>query len=125
MKRSVTFIKKHGRIVMVVGVAIVLLVALFFALQPQRSVASFCNVAGNEKSALAGNKNAADTLSAYQKLEPVAPDSIVSDVTTIRKGLEDNSANLSASLNESAGMIVSEGKVNTFLQSNCSAFSVK
>src|SRR6266568_6214742 len=115
---------KRYKLFVIIGAIIIAIVALvgiiliLILIQPARSVENFCKVASEQKSALAGNVSDEATLTAYRKLETVAPDSIISDVRSIRKGYESIVANPGSTLGVGFGIIGAENRVSTFLTSN-------
>ncbi len=100
----------------------VIIIGLFFATQPERSVASFCRVAKEEKSVLTGDVNYEKRLESYKKLEAVSPDDIRPDISTIRKGYEEIVKNPSSTLSTGLGMSGAENRRTTYIDTNCKNF---
>jgi len=120
-----TFLPKKKTLVVVIITVILLLVivtGLFLAMQPQRSIASFCKVAIDEKSTLVGNVNYEKRLESYKKLEAVSPEDIRSDITTIRKGYEEIVKSPSNTLSTGLGMSAAESRRTDYINSNCKDF---
>lgn len=113
------------RIVIVIIAAFVLvaiMIGIFFAMQPQRTVANFCRVAKEEKSTLVGDVNYDKRLDTYKKLEAVSPDDIRPDISTIRKGYEEIVKSPSNTLNTGLGMSGAENRRTDYIESNCKDF---
>lgn len=116
--------KKRNLIVIIISVLILIavIIGLFVAMQPQRTVANFCKVAKEEKSTLVGDVNYEKRLEAYKKLEAVSPDDIRPDITTIRKGYEEIVKNPSNTLNTGFGMSGAENRRTSYIDANCKDF---
>lgn len=113
------------RILVVVGgiIALACVVIGFIVLtQPERSVASFCRIAKEEKSVLVGDVNYEKRLESYKKLEVVSPDDILSDITTIRKGYESIVQNPSNTVSAGLGMAGAENRRTDYINKNCPDF---
>jgi hypothetical protein len=117
--------RQTKKLVIVTAVAlfvIAVVIGLFLAMQPQRTVANFCKVAKEEKSTLVGNVNYEKRLETYKKLEVVSPDDIRPDITTIRKGYEEIVKNPSSTINTGLGMSGAENRRTAFIDANCKDF---
>jgi len=114
--------KRTLAIIIAVLILLVALVGLFFAMQPQRTVANFCMVAKEEKSTLVGDVNYEKRLETYKKLEAVSPDDIRPDITTIRKGYEEIVKSPSNTLNTGLGMSGAENRRTSYIDANCKDF---
>lgn len=108
-----------GILVLAVSIAIVI---AFLMIQPERSIANFCNVAKQEKATLTGDVSYEKRLDAYKQLESVSPDSIKPDITTIRKGYEEIVRNPSNTLAAGLGMSGAENRRTAYINSNCKDF---
>jgi len=102
--------------------SVIVVASFFLAMQPQRSVASFCSVAKQEKSTLTGDVSYEKRLESYKKLETVSPDDIRSDITTIRKGYEEIVRNPSNTLSAGFGMSGAENRRTEYIGANCKDF---
>lgn len=100
----------------------VIIIAAFSFMRPERSVASFCSVAKEEKSTLMGDVGYDKRLEAYKKLEAVSPDDIQSDITTIRKGYESIVQNPSNTISAGLGMSGAENRRTDYITKNCTDF---
>jgi len=121
-----TFVKKHKRsiiIALIVIAAFVFLTVTYTIItQPERSVASFCKVAKENKSALLPNANNEQRLSAYTKLEVVSPDEIRPDITAIKKGYESAVKDPANAFTTGLGIAASEGRRTEYLNKHCTDF---
>lgn len=114
--------KKYLVVIIAILISIIALVGLYFLLQPQRTVASFCKTATEQKSILIGNVNYEKRLEAYKKLETASPDDIRPDITAIRKGYEEIVKNPSNTLGAGFGMVSAENRRDAFIKTNCKDF---
>ena len=121
-KNPISLSKKRILVVIIAALLLVAVIGLFLAMQPQRSVASFCKVAKDEKSALVGNVNYEKRLESYKKLEAVSPEDIRPDITTIRKGYEEIVKSPSNTLSTGLGMSAAESRRTDYINSNCKDF---
>lgn len=121
-KNSIPLSKK--RILLIAGalLLLVVIVGLFFAMQPQRTVANFCQVASEEKSILTGSVNYEKRVEAYKKLESVSPDTIQPDITAIRKGYESIVQSPSNTISAGLGIAGSENRRSDYIKTNCPNF---
>lgn len=103
-------------------VIFVLVIFIILVQQPERSVASFCRVAKEQKSILTGDVSYEQRLDAYKKLEAVSPDEIQPDITTIRKGYETIIQDPSKALSAGFGMSGAENRRTDFINQNCTDF---
>lgn len=107
----------------VVIVVIILCISIVFLLtRTDRSIISFCRVAKEEKSILTGDVDYQKRLDSYRKLEAVSPDTIQSDITTIRKGYEVIVQDPSKALGAGFGMIAAENRRTAYIKENCPNF---
>lgn len=116
---------KQNIIYLVIGVLVIIVLAVitFLSMQPERSAASFCRVAKEQKSVLlTGSDNYEKRLEAYRKLEAVSPDEIRSDISTIRKGYESIVANPSNMISAGLGMSGAENQRTDYITRNCTDF---
>jgi len=122
---NLSFFANRKRLKLIV-IAIVLLLAvmmgMFYFVQPERSVASFCRAAKIEKPVLTGDVSYDKQVESYKKLEAVAPEDIHSDITTIRKGYEDIVNNPSNTLSAGFGVAGAENRRNAYLHAHCTNF---
>lgn len=117
------FSRKQIILFSIVGiVAILVILIAFLLMQPERSVASFCRVAKQEKSVLVGDVPYEKRLESYKKLEAVSPDDIRSDISTIRKGYEEIVKSPSNTLSAGLGMTGAESRRTTYINTNCKDF---
>lgn len=114
--------KKLAIATIAILVLAVIIVGIFMAMQPQRTVANFCSVAKEEKSVLTGDVNYQQRLNAYRKLEAVSPNDIQPDITAIRKGYEDIVNNPSDTLSVGLGIAGSENRRTAYVTANCPNF---
>ena len=123
-KKNLMFLSKKRNVIFATcSVFLVLIIiGLFFSMQPQRTVANFCSIAKEEKPVLTGNVNYQQRLDAYKKLEAVSPDAIQPDITTIRKGYEDIVNNPSNTLSAGLGMSGAENRRTAYITANCPNF---
>jgi hypothetical protein len=113
------------KILMTIGGVIALacaVIAFIILTQPERSVASFCRVAKEEKPVLVGDVNYEKRLGSYKKLEAVSPDDILSDITTIRKGYESIVQNPSNTVSAGLGIAGAENRRTDYINKNCPDF---
>jgi uncharacterized membrane protein YbaN (DUF454 family) len=103
-------------------VLLIVIVAAFLSMQPERSVTSFCRVAKEQKSVLTGNVNYEKRLEAYRKLEAVSPDDIRSDITTIRKSYEAIVQDPSNTISAGLGASGAENRFTDYVTKNCKDF---
>jgi hypothetical protein len=122
--KHVQLLNRRNVILLVCGLILVLAVILLAPLfmQPQRSVASFCRVAKEQKAILTGDVSYEKQLDAYKKLEAVSPDDIRSDITTIRKGYESIVQNPSNTISAGLGMSGAENRRSDYIAKNCPDF---
>lgn len=123
------FLTQRNAVLLILGVLAILILGITIIVttvnltQPERSVASFCSVAKEQKSVLVtGNEDYGKRLEAYKKLEAVSPDEIRSDITTIRKGYESIVANPSSTISAGLGMSGAENRRTDYITKNCSDF---
>jgi FtsZ-interacting cell division protein ZipA len=118
------YLIKRNIILLVVTILalVVILIAAFLLIQPERSVASFCSVAKEQKAVLTADVGYDKRLEAYKKLEAVSPDDIQSDITTIRKGYESIVQNPSNTISAGLGMSGAENRRTDYIAKNCSGF---
>lgn len=109
-------------LVLSVLVAVFIIAGVLLIKQPERSVASFCSVAKQEKSILTTDAGYEKRLEAYKKLEAVSPDDIRSDITTIRKGYESIVQNPSNTISAGLGMSGAENRRSDYITKNCPDF---
>jgi cytoskeletal protein RodZ len=121
-KNSTLLSKKRTLVVIIAALLLVVIVGLVFMMQPQRTVANFCQVAKDEKSTLVGDVNYEKRLEAYKKIESVSPDDIRPDISTIRKGYEEIVKNPSSTLSTGFGMSGAENRRDAYIDSNCNDF---
>jgi hypothetical protein len=116
--------KKRNLIVIIMAalILIAIIIGLFMAMQPQRTVANFCKVAKEEKSTLVGDVNYEKRVDAYKKLETVSPDDIRPDISTIRKGYEEIVKNPSNTISTGLGMSGAENRRTAYIDANCKDF---
>ena len=127
MERAVITLKDNSKqkLLMLIGGPIILIaigILLVSLTQPERSAASFCRVAKEEKAALTGDVSYEKSAATYKKLEAVAPDAIRSDIVTIRKGYEEMVKNPSSAMNVGFGIIGAENRRTDYITSNCKDF---
>lgn len=115
-RRNLIFV---GILALAVLIAIVI---AFLMIQSERSVASFCNVAKQEKATLTSDVSYEKRLDAYKRLEAVSPDDIKPDITTIRKGYDDIVKNPSNTLATGLGMSGAENRRTAYINTNCKDF---
>jgi len=124
-KKEKTFLTQRN-LVLLLGcglIVIILIVIALLMMQPERSAASFCRVAKEQKLVLlTGNDNYERRLEAYKKLEAVSPDEIRSDITIIRKGYESIVQNPSNTISAGVGMSGAENRRTDYITKNCSDF---
>ena len=114
--------KKLILIIAVMVLVVAAIVSIIFFTKPERSVASFCRVATQEKTVLVGDVNYERRLESYRKLEAVSPDDIRADIVTIRKGYEEIVKDPSNTLNAGLGMSGAENRRTAYINSNCKDF---
>lgn len=123
-KEAAPYPSKH-KLILISGLLIIVLLTgavAFLVMQPERSIASFCNVAKQEKATLTGDVNYKKRLEAYRRLEAVSPEDIKPDITTIRKGYEDIVKNPSSTLPVGLGMSGAESRRTIYINSTCKDF---
>lgn len=121
-----TSLKKYTTVMAIIsGLLLITLIIIVTVLlqQPERTVASFCRVAKEQKPILlTSNDNYEKRLEAYKKLESVSPEEIRSDITTIRKGYESIVENPSNTISAGLGMSSAENRRTDYITKNCSDF---
>jgi uncharacterized membrane protein YbaN (DUF454 family) len=103
-------------------ILVVVIIAAFLLMQPERSVASFCRVAKEQKVALTSNVSYDKQVEAYKKLEAVSPDDIRSDITAIRKAYEQIVQNPSNTISAGLGVSGAENRRTDYIAKNCKDF---
>jgi hypothetical protein len=117
------YLRKQNILLTIGGLAIVfLIVAVFLLMQPERSVASFCSVAKEQKVALTSSVSYDKQVEAYKKLEAVSPDDIRSDITAIRKAYEQIVQNPSNTISAGLGVAGAENRRTDYITKNCTDF---
>lgn len=121
---SKQFLTKRNSILFIGGglVVFVLILVAFLLIQPERSVANFCQVAKQQKAVLTTDVSYDKRLDAYKMLEAVAPDDIRSDITTIRKGYESIVQNPSNTISAGMGMSGAENRRTDYITKSCTDF---
>jgi type 1 glutamine amidotransferase len=120
-KQSLT--KRNISLLVIVAFMIVaIIIAAFISMQPERSVASFCRVAKEQKVALTSNVSYDKQVEAYKKLEAVSPDDIRSDITAIRKAYEQIVQNPSNTISAGLGVAGAENRRTDYIAKNCKDF---
>jgi hypothetical protein len=121
-KYSTSLPKKRTLVIITTLLFLAVIIGLFFAMRPERSIASFCRVAKEEKPILTGDVDYKKRLDSYKKLEAVSPNAIQSDITTIRKGYEQIVQDPSKTLSAGFGMSGAENRRTAYINSNCKDF---
>lgn len=125
-KNDKSLTKTHKYLI-VAGVVAVIVLSLLANLiismnHSNRSAANFCKTAKEEKPIISGNESYEKTLESYKKLEKVAPESILADITTIKKGYEAIVENPEDTINAGIGMQSAEKRAGNFITENCKDF---
>jgi hypothetical protein len=119
----VSLLKKKTRIIIIAVLLILIVITgLFFVVQPQKTVAHFCQVAKDEKPVLTGDVNYERRLESYKKLEAASPDDIRPDISSIRKGYEEIVKNPSNVIGAGLGISGAESRRDSYINSNCKDF---
>ncbi len=120
-KRNALFSSKKR--VWIILAAILVLVAviigLYLAVQPQRTVANFCQSAKAEKSNFKANTSYDILLGSFRKLDAVAPNDIHPDTTLIVKGYESIVNDPSKAIASELGISSPQMRVNDYISKNC------
>jgi hypothetical protein len=106
-------------IVTAVFIFVAVLIGLFMAVQPQRSVENFCKAAKEEKGNFKGGSGYDKLLGSFKKLDAVAPKDIHSDTSLIVKGYESIVSDPSKAVSAEFGIIGSQMRVNDYIIKNC------
>lgn len=122
--RSKQFLTKRNSILLACSglVVVILIIVVFLSIQPERSIANFCQVAKQQKTILTTDVSYDKRLEAYKRLEAVSPDDIRSDITTIRKGYESIVQNPSNTVSAGMGMSGAENRRTDYINKNCTDF---
>lgn len=118
-KVNLKLTKKSLVIVPVVILLGLITVWLFFAMQPQRTVANFCSVAKEEKPNFQAGANYTNLLSAFKKLDAVAPDKIHPDTSFVASGYQSIVNDQSKAATAELGMANSQLKVSSYISKSC------
>ena len=120
-KNSSFLANKRNRIlIIVVGIlilAVVISISLFT--RPERSVASFCRVAKEQKGNFDPNTGMKELLSSVKKMDDVAPSEIHSDTSLIVKGYESIIDDPSKATSTEFGINGSQVRVSDYITKNC------
>jgi hypothetical protein len=113
--------KKRNLIVIIISVLILIavIIGLFVAMQPQRSVANFCKSAKEEKSNFKANTSYDKLLGSFKKLDAVAPDDIHADTSLVVKGYESIINDPSKAVSAELGISSSQMRVNDYITKSC------
>ncbi len=123
-KKSLLLSSKK-RITAVVGATLILLaviIGLYFAMQPQRTVANFCQSAKAEKNNFKANTSYDILLGSFKKLDAVAPNDIHPDTSLIVKGYESIVSDPSKAMASELGISSAQLRVNDYIAKNCSDY---
>lgn len=119
-QKSSTSLSKKRTIVIVIAVLLLaVIIGLFFAMQPQRTVANFCQSAKDEKNNFKANTSYDKLLVSFKKLDAVAPEDIHSDTSLIVKGYESIVSDPSKAISSEAGISSSQMRVNDYIIKKC------
>ena len=122
MKNEVNLKLTKKSLVIIIAVVVLLgliTVWLFFAMQPQRTVANFCSVAKEEKSNFQAGTNYSALLSTFKKLDAAAPDEVHSDTSLVVNGYQSIVNDPSKTTATELGMASSQLKISSYISKNC------
>lgn len=111
--------KKLVVAIIAVLVIVAVIVGVFMAMQPQRTVANFCSVAKEEKSNFQAGTDYNTLLNAFKKLDSVAPDAIHPDTSLVASGYQSIVSDPSKTTTTELGMANSQLKVSGYITKNC------
>lgn len=112
----------NKRVLVILAAALILIaviIGLYFAMQPQRTVANFCQSAKEQKSNFKANASYETLLGAFKKLDAVAPNDIHSDTSLIVKGYESIVGDPSKAVAAELGFSSAQIRVNDYISKNC------
>lgn len=118
-KVNLKLAKKSLVIIAVVILLGLITVWLFFAMQPQRTVANFCSVAKEEKPNFQAGANYTVLLSAFKKLNAVAPDEIHSETSSVVDGYQSIVNDSSKTTTAELGMANPQLKISSYISKSC------
>ena len=87
--------------------------------QPTRTLANFCPVVRDNKSALQGGAGKQFQLEAYRKLDAVAPSGISNDISEIRKGYEVIVSSPDKATATELGLMGAQGRFSDYVRAQC------
>lgn len=118
-KANLKLTKKSLVIVAAVVLLGLITVWLFLAVQPQRTVANFCSVAKEENPNFQAGANHTALLSAFKKLDAVAPDEIHSETSSVVDGYQSIVNDSSKTTTAELGMANSQLKISSYISKSC------
>jgi len=118
-KVSTLLSKKRMLVIILAAFLLAAIVGLFFAMQPQRTVANFCQSAKDEKNNFKANTSYDKLLGSFKKLDAVAPEDIHSDTSLIVKGYESIVSDPSKAISSEVGISSSQMRVNNYITKSC------
>lgn len=120
MKNSILPSKKRIVIIIVaVLILIAAIISLYLVMQPQRTVANFCQSAKEEKTNFKANTNYDTLLGSFKKLDMVAPDDIHSDTSLVVKGYESIVSDPSKAVASELGISSAQMRINNYITKKC------
>ena len=106
-------------IITAVLILVAVIVGLFIATQPQRSVENFCQSAKEEKDNFKANTSHDKLLGSFKKLDAVAPEDIHPDTSLIVKGYESIVSDPSKAVSVEFGIAGSQMRVGDYITKSC------
>lgn len=116
---------KKKKTLVIAGVAaaaiilLILIAFLFNSMNPPRTVASFCQVASEQKTNFKGSSSYQQRLDAFTKLNQVAPEDIRSETERIQLGYETIVGDSSKTIDTEMGIASSVMKVSDYIKNSC------
>ena len=113
--------KKRTLVIITIAalVLIVIIIGVFFAMQPQRTVANFCSVAKEEKSNFQAGTNYSTLLDTFKKFDAVAPNQVRSDTSLVVNGYQSIVNDPSRATATELGIANSQSKISSYISKNC------
>lgn len=105
--------------IIAIFILVAIIIGLFIAMQPQRTVENFCRSAKEEKSNFKANTSYDKLLESFRKLDTVAPKDIRSDTSLIVKGYDSIVSDPSKAVTSELGISSSQMRVNDYITKNC------
>ncbi|HMI08972.1 MAG TPA: hypothetical protein VK497_01065 [Candidatus Saccharimonadales bacterium] len=120
--KNSSLLSDKKKLMLIAGAGVLVLIAIvsiFFLTKPERSVASFCRVAKEQKGSFDPDTGMEQLLSSVKKMDDVAPSEIHSDTSLIIKGYETIINDPSKATSTELGISGSQVRVSDYITKNC------